>query len=144
MEKEFSQAAEASVAVQAVLEAEIGEHNALQSAACTICEALEFEGVESGSSLRSRLTALSGQACERLRGALHTGVKRALAVVSSHYTSIDLEAISDGYVLVEDDEEADEEVTKLMEAAEGPGMALAKLFKEEVVPPTPVADTGDP
>ena len=64
MEKEVSQAAEASVAVQAVLEAKIGEHNALQSATRTVCEALEVEGVESGSSLRSRLTALSGQARE--------------------------------------------------------------------------------
>ena len=31
-----------------------------------------------------------------------------------------------------------------MEAAEGPGMALAKLFEEEVVPPMPSADAGDP
>ena len=45
MEKEVSRVAEASVAVQAVLEAEIGEHNALQSAARTTCEALEVEGV---------------------------------------------------------------------------------------------------
>jgi len=81
---------------------------------------------------------------ERLQGALHTGVKHALAVVSSHYASIDLEAVSDSYVLPEDDEEADEEVTKLMEVAKGPGSALAKLFEEEVVPPTPSTDTGDP
>ena len=33
---------------------------------------------------------------------------------------------------------------KLMEAAEGPGAALAGLFKEEVVPPPPSADAGDP
>ena len=50
--------AEASAAVQAALEAETGEHDALRS------EALEVEGVESGSSLKSRLTALSGQVCE--------------------------------------------------------------------------------
>ena len=72
------------------------------------------------------------------------GVKRALAVVTSHYVGVDLKAVSDGYVLAEDDEEADEEVAKLMEVAEGPGTALAKLFEEEVVPPTPSADTGDP
>ena len=72
------------------------------------------------------------------------GVKRALAVVSSHYASVNLEAVSDGYVLAEDYEEADEEVMKLMEVAEGPGTALAKLFEEEVVPPTPSADAGDP
>ena len=57
---------EASAAVQAALEAETGEHDALQSAARTVCEALEVEGVESGSSLRSRLTALSGQVREQL------------------------------------------------------------------------------
>jgi len=76
---------------------------------------------------------------ERLWGALHVGIKRALAVVSSHYAGVDLEAVSDGYVLPEDNEEADEEVAKLMEAAEGPSTALAKLFEEEVVPPTPSA-----
>ncbi|XP_066323208.1 basal body protein 10-like [Miscanthus floridulus] len=110
LEKEVSWAAEASIAVQVVLEAKIGEHNALQSAARAACEALE----------------------------------RALAVISSHYTGVDLEAISDGYVLAEDDEEADEEITKLMEVAKGPGTALAKLFEEEVVPPTPSTDAGDP
>ena len=130
--------------MQAVLEAEIGEHGALQSASRTVCEALEVEGVELGSSLGSILIVLSGQVRERLRGALHMGVKHALAVVSSHYADVDLEAISDGYVLAEDDEEADEEVTKLMEAAEGPGTALAKLFEEAVVPPMPSADAGDP
>ena len=72
------------------------------------------------------------------------GVKRALAVVSSHYAGIDLEAVSDGYVVAEDDEKAEEEVLKLVEAAEAPGTALARLFKEEVVPPTPTADAGDP
>jgi len=35
-------------------------------------------------------------------------------------------------------------MTKLMEAAEVPSAALASLFKEEVVPPTPAADAGDP
>ena len=31
-----------------------------------------------------------------------------------------------------------------MEAAEGPSMALAKLFEEEVVPPMPSTDAGGP
>ena len=72
------------------------------------------------------------------------GVKRALAVVSSHYAGIDLAAVSNGYVVAKDDEEADEEVMKLEEAAEAPGMALASLFEAKVVPPTPSADAGDP
>ena len=46
--------------------------------------------------------------------------------------------------MAEDDEEADEKVTKLMEVAEGPGTALAKLFEEEVVPATLSADACDP
>ena len=75
---------------------------------------------------------------------MHTGVKRALAVVSSHYAGVNLVAIIDGYVLPKDDEEANEEVTKLMEAAEAPSTALASLFEEEVVPPTPSANAGDP
>ena len=90
------------------------------------------------------MIALSGRVHERLQGALHTGVKRALVVVSSHYAGIDLEAISDTIVLAEDDEEAEEEVMKLVEVAKAPGTALAKLFEEEVVPPTPTADAGDP
>ena len=72
------------------------------------------------------------------------GVKRALAIVSSHYAGIDLAAVSDGYVVAEDDEEAEEEVMKLEEAAKAPGTVLASLFEEEVVPPTPSADAGDP
>ena len=90
------------------------------------------------------MIALSGQVHERLRGVLHTGVKRTLAVVSSHFAGVDLEAVSDGYVLAEDDEEADEEVNKLMEAVEGLDSALASLFEEEVVPPVPATDAGDP
>ena len=64
MEKETFRVAEASAAVQAALEAETEEHDALQSAVRTVYDALEVEGVESGSSLRSRLTALSGQVRE--------------------------------------------------------------------------------
>jgi len=72
------------------------------------------------------------------------GVKRALAIVSSHYASVDLEAISDGYVMAEDDKKAKEEVMKLVEEVEATGEALARLFEEEVVPSTPTADAGDP
>ncbi|XP_066324342.1 uncharacterized protein [Miscanthus floridulus] len=79
-----------------------------------------------------------------LKGVLHTGIKRALAIVSSHYAGINLEAVSDFYVMADDDEKAEEEVMKLVEAAEAPGMAPAKLFEEEVVPPTLTIDTSNP
>ncbi|XP_066324090.1 uncharacterized protein [Miscanthus floridulus] len=57
--------------------------------------------------------------------------------------SIDLEAVSDDYVVADDDKKAEEEVMKLVEAAEAPSTALAGLFEEEVVPPTSTADAGD-
>ena len=66
MEKEAFRATEAFITVETVLEAEIRKHNALQSAARTACEALEVRGVESGSSLGSRLIALSSRVHERL------------------------------------------------------------------------------
>ncbi|XP_066392726.1 uncharacterized protein [Miscanthus floridulus] len=95
-EAEFTRAAEASSAVQTMLDTEIKEHEALKRATLSAYEALEVEGVH------------------------------------------------DGYVLPDDDEEADTAVAKLMEAAEGPGVALATLFEEEVVPPLPSAGAEGP
>jgi len=46
--------------------------------------------------------------------------------------------------VAEDDEKAEEGVLKLVEVAEAPSTALAWLFEEEVVPPTPSVDAGDP
>ena len=66
MEAEVTRVAEASSTIQTVLETEIREHDALKGAARAACEALEVEGVQSGSSLGSRLIALSGQVRERL------------------------------------------------------------------------------
>ena len=52
------------------------------------------------------MEALYSRAGERMREALHAGVKKALAVVSSHYVGIDLPAVCEGYVLPEDEMEA--------------------------------------
>jgi hypothetical protein len=47
--------------LQTTLDAETREHATLQSAARAVCDALETqEGVQSGSSLQSHLTALYG------------------------------------------------------------------------------------
>ena len=58
-EAKVTRAAKASSAVQMVLETEIREHEVLKRAALSACEALEVEGVQSGSSLGSRLIVLS-------------------------------------------------------------------------------------
>ena len=71
-----------------------------------------------------------------MREALHARVKKALAVVSSHYSGIDLPTVCEGYVLPDDETEAQEEVQRLEDAATAPGDALAAFFDEEVeLPP---------
>ena len=101
------------------------------------CEGLEVSVAESGSSLQSRIEALYSRAGERMREALHAGVKKALAVVSSHYVSIDLPTVSEGYVLRDDEAEAQEELQRLEDAADAPGDALATFFDAEVeLPPS--------
>lgn len=61
-------------------------------------------------------------------------MKRTLAVVSSHY-AIDLEVVNDGYIVDEEGGgDVEEQIQKLVEAAEQPGTALARLFEDEVAP----------
>ena len=63
-------------------------------------------------------------------------MKKALAVVSSHYAGIDLPAVCEGYVLPDDETEAQEEVQRLEDAATASGDALAAFFDDEVeLPP---------
>jgi len=76
-----------------------------------------------------------------MREALHARVKKALAVVSSHYVGIDLPAVSEGYVFPDDEAEAQEELQRLEDAADAPGDALAAFFDAEVELP-PLARRG--
>jgi hypothetical protein len=100
------------------------------------CKGLRVEAGASGSSLRSRIGALYSRARERLREALHDGVKKALVVVSSHYVGIDLPVVSEGYVLPDDKVEAQEELQKLADATDAPGDALATFFDAKLeLPP---------
>jgi hypothetical protein len=48
---------------------------------------------------------LGDHARGRLREALHHGVRRAFAVLASHY-DVDLERVSEGYCLPDEDEAA--------------------------------------
>jgi hypothetical protein len=71
--------------------------------------AFDLDDVPSGSSPQSHLQALGGHVRSRLRGALHHGVRRAFAVLASHY-DMDLERVSEGYWLPDEDEAALAEV----------------------------------
>jgi hypothetical protein len=100
-----------------------------------------FCDVPSGSSPQSRLRALGGHVRSRLHGALHLGVRRAFAVLASHY-DVDLERGSEGYCLPDEEEAALSEVQRLDAAAEGPDTALASFFVVEVLPPVSPSEAG--
>jgi hypothetical protein len=87
------------------------------------------------------MLALSGHMQSELREAIHIGVKRALAVVASHYM-VDLKRVSEGYILPDEDDLAKAKARRLADVVERPGAALARHFKEEVVPPISPFGTG--
>jgi hypothetical protein len=67
----------------------------LRVAALEICQEVEEGVAQAGSLLASRLRALSGHVSQRMRRALHLGVKKALSVVVSH-NQVDFKAVSSG------------------------------------------------
>jgi hypothetical protein len=136
LEKKMAEAASAADALQKSLDAEVMDRLALEAVVTSACKGLVVSMGESRSSLWSRIEALHSRAGERMKEALHAGVKKALTVVSSHYVSIDLLAVSEGYVLPDDEVEAQEELQRLEDAADAPGDALAAFFDAEVeLPP---------
>jgi hypothetical protein len=70
----------------------------LRAAALEICQEVEEGEAQAGSSLASCLLALGGHVSQRMRRALHLGVKKALGVVASQY-QVDFKAVSSGYVV---------------------------------------------
>jgi hypothetical protein len=84
-----------------------------------------------------RMATLGRLIREKIRGGLHHGVKRAMAVVRSGF-EYDMGLIADGFIMDPDrtDEENEVACLNLIEAVEEPGGRLAKLFEVEVVPPT--------
>jgi hypothetical protein len=110
------------------------ERVAMFEAISAFCQAFGLDGVPSGSSPQSHLRALGGHVCNRLRGVLHHDVRRAFAVLASHY-DVDLERVSEGYCLPDEEEVALAEVQRLDAAVEGPSAALASSFEVEVLPP---------
>jgi hypothetical protein len=69
----------------------------------------------------------------RLHEALHHGVRRAFAVLASHY-DVDLERVSEWYCLPDEDEAVLAEVQRLDAAAAGPSAVLASSFEVEILP----------
>jgi hypothetical protein len=105
------------------------------------CRVFGFDDVPSGSSPQSCLQDLGDHARGRLHEALHHGVRRAFAVLASHY-DVDLKRVSEGYCLPDEDEAALAEVQRLDAAAAGPSAVLATTFEEEILPLAPSSEAG--
>jgi hypothetical protein len=71
-------------AVQTAYNSSQQELEALQAAALETCQEIEEGEAQAGSSLASRLHALGGHVSQRMRCALHHGVRKALGMVGSH------------------------------------------------------------
>jgi hypothetical protein len=108
----------------------------MSEAISAFCRVFGFDDVPSGSSPQSRLQALGDHVRGRLREALHHGVRRAFTMLASHYV-VDLERVSEGYCLLDEDEAALAEVQRLDAAAAGPSAVLA-----EILPPAPSSEAG--
>jgi hypothetical protein len=117
------------------------DHAAMSEAVSDVYRVLGSGDVPSGSSPRSRLQVLGDHVRGRLREALHHGVRRAFAVLASHYV-VDLERVSEGYCLPDEDETALAEVQRLDAAAAGPSAVLATTFEAEILPPAPSPEAG--
>jgi hypothetical protein len=105
----------------------------MSEAISAFCQAFGLDDVPSGSSPQSRLRALGGRVRSRLCGALHHGVRRAFAVLASHY-DVDLERVSEGYFLPDEDEATLAEVQRLDASVAGPSTVLASSFEVEILP----------
>jgi hypothetical protein len=114
---------------------------AMSEAISAFCWTFGLGDVPSGSSPQSRLRALGGHVRNRLRRALHHDVRRAFAVLASHY-DVDLERVSEGYCLPDKEEAALSEVQRLDAAAEGLGAAVASFFEVEILPPMSPSEAG--
>jgi hypothetical protein len=96
-------------ALAQVAEQKEADRVAMSEAISAFCRAFGLDDVPSGSYSQSHLRALGSHVRSRLRGALHHGVRRAFAVLASHY-DVDLERVSEGYCLPNKEEVALAEV----------------------------------
>jgi hypothetical protein len=114
----------------------------LQGTITTVCDSLGVEPNANteenvpGNSFVRRMMALGGLVREKVRSALHHGVKRAMAVVRSSF-EYNMGLVADGFTSDPSKTEEENEVAYLglIEAAEELGGRLARLFEDEVLPP---------
>jgi hypothetical protein len=128
-------------ALAQTVEQKEADRAAMSEAISAFCQAFGLDSVPSGRSPQSHLRALGGHVRSRLRGALHHGVRQAFAVLASHY-DVDLERVSEGYCLPDEEEAALAEVQRLDAAVEGASAALVSSFEVEILPPVSPSEAG--
>jgi len=127
---------------KAQLEGEVALNGRLRTAISDLSASWELEPVDEsreaarGNALVDQLCYLGATLRDRVRDALHTGVKRAMVVVCSGF-SYDMEVVSHSFVtdISKTDAENEERLHALIDNTEAPGERLAKWFKPEVLPP---------
>ena len=129
-------------ASKAQLEGEVALTSRLRMAINDLSTSWELEPANEareatrGDALVDQLCYLGATLRDRVWDALHTGVKRAMAVVCSGF-SYDMEVVSHGFFtdISKTDAENEERLHALIDDAEVLGDRLAKLFEPEVLPP---------
>jgi len=135
---------------KAQLEGEVALNGRLRTAISDLSASWELEPVDEsreaarGDALVDQLCYLGATLRDQVRDALHTRVKRAMAVVCSGF-SYDMEVVSHGFVtdISKTDTENEERLHALIDDVEAPGEGLAKLFEPEVLPPETSSGADD-
>ena len=135
---------------KAQLEGEVALNRRLRTAISDLSTTWEVELMDEsreearGDALVDQLCYLGATLRDRVRDALHIGVKRAMAVVCSGF-SYDMEVVSHGFVtdISKADAENEERLHALIDDAEVPRERLAKLFEPEVLPPKTSSGAGE-
>jgi len=135
---------------KAQLEAEVALNRRVRTAISDLSTSWEIEPTDEskedarGDALVDQLCYIGATLRDRVRDALHIGVKRVMAVVCSGF-SYDMEVVSHGFVtdISKTDAENEERLHALIDDAEVPGERLAKLFEPEVLPPETSSGVGE-
>ena len=135
---------------KAQLEGEVALNRRLRTAISDLSTSWEVEPMDEsreearGDALVDQIFYLGTALRDRVRDALHVGMKRAMAVVCSGF-SYDMEVLSHGFVtdISKTDAENEERLHALIDDAEVPGERLAKLFEPEVLPHETSSGAGE-
>jgi len=135
---------------KAQLEAEVTLNRRVRTVISDLSTSWEIEPMDEskedarGDALVDQLCYIGATLRDRVRDALHIGVKRAMTVVCSGF-SYDMEVVSHGFItdISKTDVENKERLHALIDDAEAPGERLAKLFEPKVLPPETSSGAGE-